>query len=211
MKMTVEEYKAFKLNKLSIEEIAKHKNVSPATVYNWKKAHKAELEPPKSVKKDEKLSEKLLKSSKIEQNANTSVAHKLSAKVKDQEKIIADLQDEAIGYRRQIDALAEDKRKWLEERSILKDSFKAIKVDQSELDDAHKALSIANEHVRDLNSAADDLENEIAELKKYKNDADQQFAYDQKELDKLETENEELNVQLSAAKDFIIALLDPRM
>jgi chromosome segregation ATPase len=100
---------------LSIKEIAKAKNVSPASVYSWKIAHKDEIKnagiEPKTAKNDTKIAENV---QKVNDSANKLFIHELSAKVKEQESAIAKLRVSLAERDRQVDALLVDKKKLLE-------------------------------------------------------------------------------------------------
>jgi transposase len=120
------------------------------------------------------------------------------------QETIKSMQNDLDAFKKALNDTAQDIEEVGEraaENERLKDAFDAV----------HKNYEAKCRQVDDLNAAANHLENEIAELKKYKDDADQSFAYAQQQLDKLQCEHKEMDVQLAAAEDFIVALLDPRM
>lgn len=160
MQMTVEEYQHLKAERKTDTKIAIAKDVSPQTLYNWKKKHENEL---KSAKKDTKTAENV---QKVNDSANQLVAGKFSVKVKEQQKVISKLQEESAGRLRQIDALVEDKRKWLEERDKLKSGIEPSQIAslKGQLDtekklneSVHHNLGIAQKTIVQLRNEKDDL------------------------------------------------------
>jgi hypothetical protein len=218
MKMTVEEYKAFKLKKLSIKEIAKAKNVSPASVYSWKIAHKDEIKnagiEPKTAKNEPKTNEN---TKKVNDSANQLVAGKLSAKVKEQESVIAKLRVSLAERDRQVDALVEDKRKWLEEQDKLKSDIEPPQINslKEQLDtekklneSVHHNLSVAQKTIVQLKNEKADLlkstqkqADTINALQKNLDSANKLYQEKCKQIDDLNADADDLEIEASKQKE----------
>jgi hypothetical protein len=212
--MSVDQYKGFVDQGLTIPEIAHKIGKKPKSIYTWRYSHKKQIAPfePKLAENTSKKAKKVLKTDNLKSNGS-SIEKELAAykiMVDERSKRLGELSNENNQLTVKLDEmqkqllLANDK---YEREARANDSLREeIEKLSKAFDSANRNYNAKCKQVDDLNVAADDLENEIAELKEYKIDADQAFAYSQQRLDKLQAENEETNDRLSATINFIHVL-----